>query len=845
MRFLVFVFAILFVPMLLIQQLYPGSAGNVLELFLAASAPALLLYALLILLSKMHIGLAIVFVAALAIVSLLTRVSYGFLQDFTGMGYTIEFFAHAEWKSVKIAFSEYGFASIPIALFVALSIWLFSILGRTLHQKSILEGALALALSGVFIFLGSNSAPEVLFAKGYQQFVNAGEVTSLSDEDVRSSASSVLEPLRPSRPLPKEKALIRATAPEQPYNVVIVYLESFNENLTENKVYPGLTPNIDAMKQAYYTFPYNFSSGYVTIEGIFNSQCGTLVNMAYSNSSLKKAGARMPKLPCMGDVLRKAGYTQIYLGGADLSFAGKGDYLLDHGYDQVLGLTHWIDQGFKKVKNAWGLPDTQLFEEAFKQIEVLHAKPEPFNVTLLTLGTHVPGYPYEGCPDYPQSDERFIDAIHCTDFLLNKFVRQLDASGILEDTIVYVQADHGVFSSRDMFRLFDKEGVTDKRLFTMAIVPDKRKKTIEYWNTQAQMSSLDMVANILDLLEIEHDADFVLARSHINRKNKPRYELTRYVDYNAQGKAVANRPQDCAASELAQMPVTIPLNSCDKRRAIHAVYTLGSTYADKPADNMVCDLSAETYLDPRTDIFHLRWGTENLTGNFYGEGRAVLKRKGVFAVILDEEDQIVQQLFFSSGFKKTLNNLRRTLRGLDPGQRVILATNTQLENVEDSLKPFWPEELLRTRFVYMTKTAAGFEIEASLPDMDFSAIIRPASCEGGLQLTMIDHPLFSGESNFCEIEAWGPKIAHEGQSFNLQPNGNSAFWIKTECAPTEVAIVFDDKLIKTTRNLPLITGGLKAESYLSRPGKYDVKLYDPSTGDTQEVGQLHIKAKLW
>ncbi|MEP0203562.1 MAG: LTA synthase family protein [Halioglobus sp.] len=844
MKFLVFVFAILFVPMLLIQQLYPGSAGNIVELVLAASAPALLLYALLILLSKMHVGLAIVFVAVLAIVSLLTRVSYGFLQDFTGMGYTIEFFAHAEWKSVKIAFSEYGFTSIPIVVLVALSVWFFSILGRALHQKSVFEGALALALSGVFLYFGSNSAPEVLFARGYQQFVSAGEITTLSDEEVRSNASIVLEPLRPSRPLPKEKALIRATAPKQPYNVVIVYLESFNENLTENEEYPGLTPNIDAMKQVHYTFPYNFSSGYVTIEGIFNSQCGTLVNMAYSNSSLKKAGARMPKLPCMGDVLRKAGYTQIYLGGADLSFAGKGAYLLDHGYDQVLGLNHWIDQGFKKVKNAWGLPDTQLFEEAFKQIEVLHAKPNPFNVTLLTLGTHVPGYPYEGCPDYPQSDERFIDAIHCTDFLLDKFVRQLDASGILEDTIVYVQADHGVFKSRDMFRLFGKKGVTDRRLFTMAIVPEKRKKELVHFNPQAQMSSLDMVANVLDLMEIEHDADFILARSHVNRETQPRYEITRYGDYTAQGEAFTNIPQDCAKSNMSEIPLILPLNSCDKRRAIHAVYTLGSTYADKPKDNLVCELSAETYLDPRTSIFHLRWGTENLTGNFYGEGRPVLKRKGVFAVILDERDQIVQQLFFSSGFKKTLKNLRRTLRGVDLGQRVILATNTQLENVEGSLQSFWPEELLHTRFVYMTKTTSGFEIEASLPDTDFSAIIRPASCEGGLELTTIDHPLLSGETGFCEIEAWGPKIAHVGQPFNLQPNGNSAFWIKTECAPTEVAIVFDDKLIKTTRNLPLITGGLKAESYLSRPGKYDVKLYDPNTGDTQEVGQLHIKSKL-
>ena len=841
MKFLTLAFAILFLPMLAIQHLYPDSAGNVAEVVLAAFGPALLLYALLILFSKLHVGLALTIVALLAIASLLTRVSYGFLQDFTGMGYTIEFFAHAEWNSVKVAFAEYGYASIPIALVVALWIWLFAILGKNFHQKSTYEGVLALTVSALLLYLGSNSAPELLFAKGYTQFVSAGQLSSLEDEDVRANAFNVLKPLRASWPLPKEKALIRATAPDQPYNLVIVYLESFNENLTENTDYPDLTPKIDAMKRVHYTLPYNFSSGFVTIEGIFNSQCGTLVNMAYSNSSLKKSGARMLNLPCLGDVLRKAGYTQIYLGGADVSFAGKGEYLRDHGYDQVLGLTHWNDRGYKKVEGTWGLPDTALFEEAVKKIEELHAKPEPFNVSLLTLGTHVPGYPYEGCPDYPQSDERFLDAIHCTDFLLDKFVRQLETRGILEDTLVYVQADHGVFKSRDMYRLFGEKGVLDRRLFTLAIVPEKRKKTLGYWDTQSQTSSLDLVANVLDLLEIEHDVDFILARSNVNEEIEPRYQLTRYGDYTAQKKMIPNHLQKCSSNESPQTPVQLPLSACDKRRAISAVYSLGSTYADRPADNQVCDLSAEAYLDPQTDTFHLQWGTERLTGRFYGEGRAVLKRKGIFAVILDDKDQILQQLFFSSGFKKRLKNLKRILRRLDPGQRVVLATNTTLQDVEDALKQFWPRELNDTRFVYMIKTENGFDIEGSLPAEDLSAVVRPASCEDGFQIATSPNSLQIGAANFCEIEAWGPQFTAKNKPFNLQPNGNSAFWIKTACAPENVSIMFDGKMIETTRNLPIITGGLKAESYLSRPGKYEVKLYDPVTGGLKEVGQLHIR----
>jgi phosphoglycerol transferase MdoB-like AlkP superfamily enzyme len=843
MKFLFSTFFALLLPMLVIQHLYPGSVGGLKDIVSGAFGAALFFYAVLIFLSRLHSRIAIVTVGLLIGASLLIRFSYGFLQDFTGMGYTIEFFAHAELKSAKIAFAEYSYALVPLMLLVMAFILLLLKLRLSVQQTSLFLGALAAAGSGILMALGSNSTPEVLLATGYQQFAKRGETAALDAAVVRAEALNVLEPLRPQRPLPKEKSFVRAQAPKDPYNIVVVYLESFNRNLTENTQYPGLTPNMDAMHEKYYSFSNNLSSGYVTIEGIFNSQCGTLVNMAYSNSSLTIPEARITKLPCMGDVLKKAGYKQIYLGGANLSFAGKGDFLLDHGYDQVLGLQHWRTLGFRDQNSIWGLPDTTLFNQALEQIKSMHKEPAPFNLTLLTLGTHVPGYTYEGCPDYPLSDEPFLDAIHCTDFLLDKFLRQLEDGGILEDTVVYIQADHGVFSSRDMHRLFQKEGVLDKRLFTTVVVPEKRKKSLENWDTEAQMSSLDMVANVLDLLEIQHDAEFVLARSHINKPTEPRYVLTRYRDYDTEGKPITNKAANCEGSAASEQPLTLPLDNCDKRKAMNTVYGLGDTFAYRPENNQVCDYSAHARLDPETSTFHLRWGRAYLTGRFSGSGRPVLNRMGVFAVILDENDQIEQQLFFAGKFKKRLKDLNKILLALAPGQRAVLASNVPIEQVGEEELPYWPEQLRAAQFVYMTKTASGFDVETAATDADFSTIIRPASCPGGLQVSAGEDALEGGTVQQCNIEAWGPKSVAQGQAFNRSFNGDSKIWIKTDCAPEDVSIVLDNRMIDTARDQGKITGSFSAERYLSRLGRYDITLYDMKTGHIKPVGKLQVTSR--
>ncbi|MCZ7599181.1 MAG: sulfatase-like hydrolase/transferase [Gammaproteobacteria bacterium] len=194
-----------------------------------------------------------------------------------------------------------------------------------------------------------------------------------------------------------------------------------------------------------------------------------------------------------------AGYHQVYAGGAGLDFAGKGAFLSDHGFDELLGWEHWDAEGHDAI-GARGLPDDVLFEEGLEIVSRLHGRERPFNLTLLTIGTHLPGFFFEGCPEYStEEDDHYLNAVHCTDYLFGRFVDELEDRGILEDTVLFVQADHGVFENPEMQRLFG-DAVSDTRLLTRVAGPAAVRERLARTATGAPDSSVNTVATVVDLL---------------------------------------------------------------------------------------------------------------------------------------------------------------------------------------------------------------------------------------------------------------------------------------------------------------------------------------------------------
>lgn len=828
--FILCVFTMLSLPIISIA-FNNDNAVNLSNSLLGTLGVTLLIYLVFLFFSEINIYLARVLTIALLFFFFLIRLTLGFVYDFSGRGFTNEFLAHFSMKSFLVGFDQYKILFlIAIILAVLMVYYLIKILIKK-SKFSLLLFSVVLFSSATLILSNLNSIPEWNLLNAYSRYYTV-IVENREISIVRSEAKKILLPLRGTNKLPVEKYQIEAKTSNNPKNVIIIYLESFSAMLTENSNYPELTPNLDRLKNQYTSFSNNYSSAYVTIEGIANSQCGTLLNMDNGNNSLTSAGGRVPNLPCLGDILQKAGYKQIFYGGADLAFAGKGAFLVEHGYDETLGTKDWRSKGFKDT-NTWGLSDSDLFNQALTKVLELKKEKRPFNLTLLTLGTHLPGFSYEGCSKYTnlKQDNKFLDAIHCTDFLIGRFIQQLIDHNLLSDTVVYIQGDHAVFPTREMKKLFSDKH-KDRRVLNIVLDDSNDFLNIDY---EKPTTSLNMVANILDLLDIEHNVDFVLARSDFKKSMDKQYVITRYHDYYGNDIIESHiKKTNCNNNS----EISIPLNYCDKAQALKSLNRLIASYSHQQLDQQVCTLGATIYVDDDSNKINVRWGNTNLSQQFYHEGRTFSNtRKGFYLLLLDDDDQVINRLFYYDNeieIKKLNNQL------IKEGVRYLLFSNLSSEQLSSlkiqSLNKSFSKNKIQYSKVVVGNTVSLFDKAEHLENLTFI----PSSCTGDIaKVELVDSPKIKNIPS-CQVINWGPRQTVHGTKFQEQPDGSSAFWLKTNCIEKDVVIRINETKLRTVVRLPVITAAIEDALYLKEPGLYQLDLYHPASNTSIMFGEFKV-----
>ena len=320
-------------------------------------------------------------------------------------------------------------------------------------------------------------------------------------------------------------------------NLLFIFLEGFEAIYTDKDLFPGLTPNLQALNEEGWQLD-NMQqvegSGW-TIAGMVSSLCGTPLLYESSFGGNEVFFSRMlDKATCLPDVLSSAGYQQIFMGGAALGFASKGNFLLEHGFDTTLGRHALVNElADPNYVTGWGLYDDSLFSQALEQFTSLAASEQPFNLTLLTVDTHHPiGEPSASCSEYDQIDNSILHAVHCTDYLLGEFLDQVKTHPAYKDTVVVLVSDH-LAMRNNAFPLFPEN--YQRRLYFNVLNSSAAAEQ------EILATPLDISPTVLHLLGVQHDVTFLAGLDLLSTPlkdavrdtyNPNRLDAIRYINSN-------------------------------------------------------------------------------------------------------------------------------------------------------------------------------------------------------------------------------------------------------------------------------------------------------------------------
>jgi phosphoglycerol transferase len=294
-----------------------------------------------------------------------------------------------------------------------------------------------------------------------------------------------------------EKVVLRPTSPK---SLVLIYLESVENTYSNEKLFGrNLLSGLEGVKGLGVSFPrfVQMPGTEWTMAGLTGTQCGIpLRSMTIwePNRQGEHLLRFLPGATCLGQLLSAQGYRNVFLGGASLDFAGKGQFLRDHGYQEIYGREEWIHRGIPSSRmNAWGLGDADLFAEVERKVEELRSTSTPFLVTVLTVGTHHPsGFLDEKCRSLGYSD--FEGAVECTSREVAELIRHGIDRSWLDGANIVILGDHLSMKNTSYAKL---DRIRERTIFNLFISKERFVARLD------TVTHFDMLPTMLDFIGLE------------------------------------------------------------------------------------------------------------------------------------------------------------------------------------------------------------------------------------------------------------------------------------------------------------------------------------------------------
>jgi hypothetical protein len=294
----------------------------------------------------------------------------------------------------------------------------------------------------------------------------------------------------PARPYLRVPAGPSAAAPDRPWNVIYLQLETFRGSDMGFLRRPGEgrrptspTPYLDGLAERPETGVWTKASSFgpPSINGLFAVHCSITPHSDRFISSLTNVS-----LDCLPQLLRRHGYR------AEMFNAGDSDW--DNS-------TYWLSRWYDRL---WRYPEAQerdrpVFRAAAKRIREMAATGRPFLASLVSVSNHVPFRPREpGFEGAGGGEPRILATTRYTDDVVGEFLEDLRREPWFANTLVVIAGDHG-------FNLGEHDGrAGQKNLYRESVwVPlifAGSHQRLPRGRSERPASLLDVAPTIADLL---------------------------------------------------------------------------------------------------------------------------------------------------------------------------------------------------------------------------------------------------------------------------------------------------------------------------------------------------------
>jgi len=224
---------------------------------------------------------------------------------------------------------------------------------------------------------------------------------------------------------------------EQKKDVILLSLESFRGWVGDFRIGQNCArmPNLCALSRAGTTFPYTYSVGYPSTEGMLGLQLGIWSHPSkVFLSSLMNTRAR--SLP---DILGKAGYYRAVLTAAEPSFDNFTPWF-----------SKWFDFAEYDPKRSTDIPLADRFKAVYDSLP----KDKPLYFEWINFVTHTPfTVPESYAEPATTSDGRYAQAVAYLDSAIGIVLEAVRKGPRANETIIVVTGDHSIANSKAQKKL--------------------------------------------------------------------------------------------------------------------------------------------------------------------------------------------------------------------------------------------------------------------------------------------------------------------------------------------------------------------------------------------------------